>query len=180
MNFGMAFWEFGIRGLCFVALKASEWQIRSVLQTGPGQGWLSHMVAGTAQATSQQKCFLLFILIRGLLYNIVMGFCHTSTWTGHSVSAGRSVGPGPTVRVSPESGRATLNLRPCFKEFSWQACLTVGHWGQWETTESTCLGRVMDGPHPQTGTSISRHQEHSEKAVCWGWGGVGGGGRCFG
>ena len=26
----------------------------------------------------------------------------------------------------------------------------------------------MDGPHPQTGTSISRHQEHSEKAVCRG------------
>ena len=46
------------------------------------------------------------------------------------VSAGRPAGPGPTARVSPESGRATLNLWPCFKEFSWQSSLTVGAGGQ--------------------------------------------------
>ena len=50
----------------------------------------------------------------------------------------------------------------------------------------------MDGPHLQTGTSISYHREQREKAVCQGllavllqWllmrvRGVPGGGRCFG
>lgn len=76
-----------------MVLKATKWQIKSVLKTGSWQG----------------DCH-------------VFGDCTTRAPANRS-DAGHSAGPELRVKIVPESGRVTLNLQPCFKGFPWKFSL---------------------------------------------------------
>lgn len=140
-----------------------------------------------------ELCFA-FILIRGWsLYNIVMGVCHTATWTGHRCVCGSFCRARAHYEGQPWVWESHTEPVALFQEFSWQSSLTVGAGGQWEKTW-TYTFRTSDGWTPSTDRDkhLLSPGTQSEKAVCWGllavllqWllmrvRGVAGGGRCFG
>lgn len=120
-----------------MALKATKWQIKSVLKTSSWQGDCCIFGDGTTWAPANRS------------------------------DAGHSAGPGLRVKISPESGRITLNLQPCFKGFPWQfSRIAVDLRQCWETSGSTRLW-IRDGPHLQTATNILLPGTHSDtKEVC--------------
>lgn len=90
MNFDMVFWESGIHGLRFMVLKALK--------------------------MTKQECAENWFLTRAAVTH--GGWCRTGN-QATGVSLVVLAGPGPTVKISPESGKVKLNLWPCFKEFPW-------------------------------------------------------------